>query len=63
MKTIIKKYDSEEALQNVKQDLVATGIVQDEIFIDKVKMLVKVMIPAETEAEIEEILGRHQPLD
>ena len=63
MKTITKTYSSEEALKNVKEDLVATGIVQEEILIDKEKMQVKVIIPSGIEAEIQEILGRHQPLD
>ena len=63
VKTITKTYASVAALHNVKEDLVATGIVQEEIFVDKEKMQVKVMIPGGEEAEILEILGRHQPLD
>jgi hypothetical protein len=63
VKTITKTFASAAALHNVREDLVAKGILQEEIFIDKKKMQVKVMIPSVEEAEILEILGRHQPLD
>jgi hypothetical protein len=63
VKTITKTFASAAALRNVREDLVAKGILQEEIFIDKKKMQVKVMIPSVEEAEILEILGRHQPLD
>ena len=61
--TITKTYDSKTALENVWEDLVATGMEQEQIFLDKEKLQVKVITPKETEAEIREILGRHKPLD
>lgn len=61
--TITKTYQSAEALKNVWEDLVATGIEQEQIFMDKENNQIKVITPAETEAEILEILGRHQPID
>jgi hypothetical protein len=61
--TITKTYASAEALKNVKDDLVATGIEQEHIFIDEDARQVKVMIPKAIEPEILEILGRHQPVD
>ena len=62
-KTITKTFKSVDTLRNVNDDLVSTGIEQNQIFIDEANMQVKVMIPASTEAEILEILGRHQPID
>lgn len=61
--TITKTYDSTTALENVWEDLVATGIEQDKIFLDKDNLQVKVITPKVTEAEVLEILGRHDPLD
>jgi len=61
-KTITKTYASVDALINVKEDLVGTGIEQEHIYIDKDKKQVKVITPLSTEAEIEEILGRHNPI-
>jgi len=62
-KTITKTYRSVGALHNVKEDLVATGIDQEEIYLDDDKKQLKVMFPATIEPEIVEILDRHQPLD
>jgi hypothetical protein len=62
-KTITKTFKSHDTLSNVKEDLIATGIEQEQIFIDKDKNQVKVIIPKEAEPEILEILSRHQPLD
>jgi hypothetical protein len=62
-RTITKTYASVETLKNVKEDLVGTGIEQDHIYIDKDKKQVKVITPLVIEAEIEEILGRHKPVD
>lgn len=61
--TITKTYDSTTALENVWEDLVATGIEQDKIFLDKDNLQVKVITPKVTEPEVLEILGRHDPLD
>ncbi|MGV6816211.1 MAG: hypothetical protein ACWA44_02945 [Thiotrichales bacterium] len=61
--TITKTYASVEALHNVKEDLVATGIEQEHIFVDEANKQIKVMIPNAIEPEILEILGRHKPLD
>ena len=62
-KTITKTYQSVGALHNVREDLVATGIDQEEIYVDEGKRQVKVVFPATIEPEIVEILDRHQPLD
>ncbi len=62
-KTITKTFKSYDTLANVREDLIATGIEQEEIYVDKEKNQVKVTIPAEAEPEILEILGRHQPID
>ena len=62
-KTITKTFKSHDTLSNVREDLIATGIEQEQIFVDKDNKQVKVIIPAEAEPEILEIMNRHQPLD
>ncbi len=54
-------YGSDTAIENVVEDLVATGIDRDKIYDDEEQKIVKVMVPASSEAEIREILGRHDP--
>jgi hypothetical protein len=54
-------YGSDTAIENVVEDLVATGIDRDKILDDESQKMVKVMAPTSSEAEIREILGRHQP--
>ncbi len=62
-KTITKTFKSHDILSNVREDLIATGIEQEQIFVDKDNNQVKVIIPAEAEPEILEIMDRHQPID
>ncbi|HEC05934.1 MAG TPA: hypothetical protein ENJ12_03730 [Thiolapillus brandeum] len=62
-KTITKTFKSHDTLSNVREDLIATGIEQEQIFVDKDNNQVKVIIPAEAEPEILEIMNRHQPID
>ena len=61
--TITKTFASEDALTNVKEDLVGKGIPQEKIYLDRQKLQVKVTIPTSGEPEINEILGRHNPVD
>ncbi len=61
--TIVRTYDSVEALKNVEEDLLATGIEQEQILVDKANKQVKVVVPATAAPEIVEILGRHRPID
>ncbi len=58
---ITATYDSDVAIENVVEDLVATGIDREKILDDNENQLVKVMVPTSSEAEIREILGRHKP--
>ena len=58
---ITARYDSSTSVSNVVDDLVSTGIPNEEIRVDKEKQQVQVMIADATQAEITEILQRHQP--
>lgn len=62
-KTITKTFEHVNTLKNVSDDLISTGIDQDQIYIDEDKKQVKLVIPAAIEPEILEILSRHQPID
>jgi len=57
--TITSSYDSLDQMRNTKEDLIGTGIPRELIFLDEDNLQIKVMSPLETEAEIEEILNRH----
>ena len=59
-KTINGSYDDYDQAKNTWDDLIATGIPRDNIFIDEEAKVVKVSVPAETEREIREIFERHQ---
>ena len=61
--TITKTFASEDALTNVREDLVGEGIPQEKFYLDREKLQVKVIIPESGKPEILEILGRHNPVD
>ena len=54
-------YDSAIKVQNAREDLVATGIPQEEIYVDVESKLIKIMIPDVSKPEVVEILNRHEP--
>jgi hypothetical protein len=56
-------YASADTLANVHEDLVSTGIPQEKIRVSLDKKQVQVMGPITAEAEIEEILKRHSPIE
>ena len=60
---ITARYDSSTSVSNAVDDLVSTGIPNEEIRVDKAKHQVQVMIADVTHAEITEILQRHQPTE
>lgn len=59
--TVTCNYDSVDKVRNAEEDLVATGIPQEEIFVDEDNKLIKIMIPNSAKPEILEILNRHEP--
>ncbi|EHJ05126.1 MULTISPECIES: hypothetical protein [Marinobacter] len=59
-KTLNGSYKDHDQAKNTWDDLIATGIPRDNIFIDEEAKVVKVSVPAETEREILEIFERHQ---
>jgi hypothetical protein len=56
-------YASADTLANVHENLVSTGIPQEKIRVSLDKKQVQVMGPITAEAEIEEILKRHSPIE
>ncbi len=59
--TITATYSSPETLKNVFDDLINIGLPAEEIFTDKEKKEVKVITGMDIEAEILEVLKRHEP--
>jgi hypothetical protein len=62
LRTVTATYGSRDTLRNVVDDILGVGIEREKVFVDDEAMLVKVMIPSDTEPEVLEILGRHNPL-
>ena len=58
-KTINGRYDDPDQATNTLDDLVGTGIPRDKVYIDEANRTIKVMVPDEVEAEIQEIFSRH----
>jgi hypothetical protein len=52
-------YESSAQIKNTREDLVATGIPQEQIFVDEDNHHIKVIIADVTEPEIEGILKSH----
>jgi len=62
--TVTKTYQSVDVLRNVKDDLINSGaLTQEQVYLDKEKLQVKVIVPNIEESEIMEIMGRHNPID
>ena len=59
--TLIAQYGSITQARNVVDDLVSTGFPQEEVFLDKDSLQVKVMVPQAAAPEVQEILDRHNP--
>lgn len=59
---ITATYDSAGKAKNAVDDLVATGIDREKVFLDDATLQVKVMAPDAIEGEILEILQRHEPI-
>ena len=57
--TVTGTYESTNQIKNARNDLIAIGIPQEQIFVDDENQLIKVMIADEIEPEIENILKQH----
>jgi hypothetical protein len=53
-------FTSNDQARNLEEDLIATGIPQDNIFVDEDQQIIRVKIPAEEQREIKEIFDRHE---
>jgi len=59
-KTLNGSYDEHDQAKNTWDDLIATGIPRDNVYIDEDAKVVKVIVPEETEREVREIFERHR---
>ncbi|WP_166264620.1 hypothetical protein [Marinobacter caseinilyticus] len=53
-------FTSKDQAKNVWDDLIATGIPRDNIYIDEDEDVIKVIIPQEEQREVKEIFDRHK---
>ena len=60
---VVATYKNVRAITNVEDDLLATGIPNEKIKIDKEHRKIRVMVPEVTRSEILEILNRHDPAE
>lgn len=58
-KALNGNFTSKDQAKNVRDDLIGSGIPQDNIYIDEGEQVIRVMIPTEERREIEEIFDRH----
>lgn len=59
-KALNGNFTSKDQARNVRDDLIATGIPQENIYIEEGQNVIRVMIPTEERREIEEIFDRHR---
>jgi len=57
--TVTGTYESDTQISNVRDILIANGVPQEQIFVDKAQHQIKVMIGDTLEPGIEDILKRH----
>jgi len=60
--TVTMSYGSLDSLKNAVDDLLGAGIPQEQFHVIKDDLQLKVITPKVTEAEIRELLDRHNPV-
>lgn len=60
---VVATYKDVKSIMNVEEDLLATGIPNEKIKVDKEHRKIRVFIPEATKAEVLEILNRHMPAE
>ncbi|GAB4361856.1 MAG: hypothetical protein Kow006_32840 [Gammaproteobacteria bacterium] len=63
MITLTGTYKNRDAIRNTLEDLLATGIDREKVFVDEDHTQIKVMVPDAIRNEVTEILNRHQPTE
>lgn len=58
---LVATYKNVRAITNVEEDLLATGIPNEKIKIDREHRKIRVFVPDDTRSEVMEILNRHMP--
>lgn len=61
IKTITGIYDTLDKIRNAREELIVAGIEQEKLFVDGSSRKLKIIVPADIEPEIVEILSRHEP--
>ena len=60
--TVTATYSSADSLRRAVDDLIGTGILQDQLSVTKSNLKLKVTTPKAIETEIRELLERHNPI-
>lgn len=60
--TVTVSYGSADSLKNAVDDLLGVGIPQEQFFVIKEDLQIKVITPKATEPEIRALLERHNPV-
>jgi len=60
---VVATYKDVKTIMNVEDDLLATGIPNDQIKVDKEHHKIRVFVPEATRSEVMEILNRHKPAE
>jgi hypothetical protein len=60
---VVATFKDVKSIMNVEEDLLATGIPNEKIKIDKDHRKIRVFTPDATKAEVLEILKRHMPTE
>ena len=60
---VVATFKDVKSLMNVEEDLLATGIPNEKIKVDKEHRKIRVFTPDATKAEVLEILKRHKPAE
>ena len=63
LKITTATYGSADILENIFDDLVNIGLPSEKIFINQIELQVKVISGPEIEAEILEVINRHNPTE
>jgi len=63
-KVVTARFASKDALTNAFDELVSiASIPREQMLVDNDKLEIKVLMPDATEADVEELLKKHKPLE
>jgi hypothetical protein len=61
-RVITGDFDSIYKMRNAMDDLIASGIDREKVYMDKPRMQLKVLVPISISQQVNDVVARHEPV-